>query len=243
MDFSSVTKENYGEILKYIKSFSDEKYKKFHSSIVNNSSLEIIGIRSPILKSIAKEILKGDYEGYLENSGKDYYEEVMIRGLICAQVKTASFEETKKYTESILPYIDNWAVCDGYCSAFKRIKKFLPEYFDYIGELIKSDNSWCRRVSLVLMLNYYLTDEYIDVVLERCIRVESSEYYVQMAQAWLLSAAYPGYSERVEEILKGGKLGAAVKRMTIQKCIDSFRVSSDDKDRLRELRRELKELK
>ncbi len=240
MEFTAITKENYGEFLEYLVSLADDKYREFHHTIVNNSSLEILGIRSPQLKSIAKEILKGDYEGYLRNSGRKYYEEVMIRGLVSAQIKTNSFEEAKEYTEKFLPYIDNWAVCDGYCSAFKRIKKHLPEYFGYIGELVTNENIWYKRVSLVLMLNYYLSDEYIDAVLERCKSIDSDGYYVQMAQAWLLATAYIGYRDRVKAVLSSDEISFTVKKMTIQKCIDSYRVSSKEKDYLRSLRETLK---
>ena len=243
MDFTKINEDNYGEFLIYLKTLADDKYREFHSSIVNNSHLEILGIRSPMLKSIAKEILKGDYEGYLRYSGNKYYEEVMIRGFVTAQIKVTSYEEAKRLTESFLPYIDNWAVCDGYCSTFKRIKKFMPEYFEYIGELIIRDNVWHKRVALVLMLNNYLIDEYIDIVLQRCIDIYSEGYYVQMAQAWLLATAFIDYPDKVTKILKSDGLSFTVKRMTIQKCIDSFRVPGEKKEYLKQIRAELKKIK
>ncbi len=240
MDYTQITKENYAEFIKYLEDLSDGKYRNFHSSIVKNSSLEILGIRTPVLKEIAKQILKGDYIGYLQNSGRLYYEEVMIRGYVTAQVKTVSFEKSRELTEDFLPYIDNWAVCDGFCSAFKRIKKFLPEYFDYIGELASDENVWRKRAALVLMLNYYLEDDYIDTVLERCQNIISEEYYVQMAQAWLLATAYINYSDKVKEILCSDRICVSVKKMAIQKCIDSYRITDDDKDYLRNLRGKIK---
>ncbi len=240
MDFTQITKENYTEFLKYLETLSDSKYRSFHSKIVKNSSLEIFGIRTPTLKEIAKQILKGDYEGYLKNSGQKYYEEVMIRGYVTAQIKTTSFEQSKELMISFLPYIDNWAVCDGYCSMFKRIKKHMPQYFDYIGELVTDKNVWNQRVALVLMLNYYLTDEYIDIVLERCKAIKSEEYYVQMAQAWLMATAYIEYSSMVKELLQSDRVSETVKRMAIQKCIDSYRIEDEEKDYLRKLREKIK---
>ena len=194
MNFAVITKDNYCELVKYLESLADNKYKEFHSTIVNNSNYQILGIKTPVLKDIAKQVLKGDYKGYLKNSGQKYYEEVMIRGLVSAQIKTKSFDEAKNLTLDFLPYIDNWALCDGYCSSFKRIKKYLREYFNFIDDLVNNDNVWYKRVGLVLMLNYYLTDEYIDRVIERCTGIDSDEYYVQMAQAWLLATAYLKYS-------------------------------------------------
>ena len=87
MDYSKIDEYNYCEIIDYLKNIADEKYKIFNSGIVKDTESEILGVRLPELRKIAKDILKGDYEGFLHNSGKTYYEEVMLRGLIAAQVK------------------------------------------------------------------------------------------------------------------------------------------------------------
>lgn len=236
MDFTVINKSNYNELIEYLKAFSDEKYREFHSRLVPNSQSEFLGIRLPVMRKISKEILKGDYEGFLTVSGTKYYEEIMLRGLVTAQIK-GDFEATVKRVDEFLPYVDNWAVCDTFCNTLKGIKKFLPQFFEHIKEYMQSENPWVLRVGFVLMMTYYLSDEYIDIVLDYCEKTESEHYYVQMAKAWLMATAYAKYPEKTKHFLLIAEIDDKTFNMTIQKCIDSYRVSKEDKEFLRTLRR------
>ena len=235
MNYNKIDKYGYNDIINYLKSISDEKYKKFHSGIVKDTNSEILGVRLPELRKIAKEILKGDYEGFLENSGKTYYEEVMLRGLVTASVK-GDFEDVKKRVDDFVPWIDNWAVNDTFCSTFKIIKNFYGEFFGHIETYLKSENPWAVRVGLVLMMNYYLTDEYIDRVLERAENIRSDEYYVQMGKAWLLATAAAKFRDKTMNFIRTAKFDDKTFNMTVQKCIDSYRISKEDKEELRRLK-------
>lgn len=240
MDFMNITKDNYGEFIEYLRDLSDEKYRQFHSGLVKDSRLVILGVRMPVMRDIAKKLLKGDFEGYMQNSGKEYYEEVMVRGIITASLKCGSFEEYRDRVAQFLPYIDNWGVCDCFCSSFKSIRKYMPEFFLYIHECLQSGEKWTQRVGLVLMLDYYLCDEYIDNVLVYCTEITSEDYYVQMAQAWLLATAYAKYPDKTKETISSGVLSGTVLRMTVQKCVDSYRVSEEDKEQLKAMRKNCK---
>lgn len=235
MDFTKIDKYNYIDIINYLKSLADEKYKKFNSGIVKDTGSDIIGVRIPELRKIAKEIVKGDYEGFLENSGKVYYEEVMLRGLVTAQVK-GQFEDVSRRVDEFVTWIDNWAVCDTFCSTFKIIRKFPCEFFEHIKTYLNSDNPWAVRVGLVLMMNYYLVDEYIDEVLKRVKSINSSEYYVQMGKAWLLATAAAKYRDKTIELIIN-EPDNVIFKMTVQKCVDSYRVADEDKKYLKEVRR------
>ena len=237
MEYGKIDEYNYGEFIEYLKSLGDEKYKKFNSGIVKDTDSEIIGIRLPELRKIAKEILKGDYEGFLRSSGKAYYEEVMLRGLVTAQIK-GSFEEVRKRVDDFVPWIDNWAVNDTFCSTFKIINKFHGEFFEHIGTYLSSENPWAVRVGLVLMMDYYLVDEYIDRVLERAGNIQSVEYYVQMGKAWLVATAAAKYRDKAIEFIKTAEFDDKTFYMTVQKCVDSYRVSEEDKELLKRLREE-----
>ena len=237
MDYSKIDEYNYCDIINHLKSIADEKYKNFHSGIVKDTGSEIIGVRLPELRKIAKEILKGDYEGFLHVSGKIYYEEVMLKGLVTAQVK-GDFEDVKKRVDDFVPWIDNWAVNDTFCSTFKIIKKFHGEFFEHIETYLKSENPWAVRLGLILMMNYYLTDEYIDRVLQRAENIQSDEYYVQMGKAWLIATAAAKFRDKAIEFIKTAEFDDKTFNMTVQKCVDSFRVSKEDKDYLKSLRAE-----
>ena len=235
MDYSKIDEYNYPDIINYLKSIADEKYKKFHSGIVKDTDSQILGIRLPVLRKIAKDILKGDYEGFLHNSGKTYYEEVMLRGLVTAQIK-GGFEDVKKRVNDFVPWIDNWAVNDTFCSAFKIIKNFHGEFFEHIETYLKSENPWAVRVGIVLMMNYYLTDEYIDRVLERVENTVSDQYYVQMGKAWLLATAAAKFRDKTINFIETAELENKTFYMTVQKCVDSYRVPQEDKSYLKSLR-------
>ena len=239
MDYSKIDEYNYYKIIDCLKNIADQKYKIFNLGIVKDSDSEILGVRMPELRKIAKDILKGDYEGFLCVSGKTYYEEVLLRGLVVAQVK-GSFEEVKKRVDDFVPWIDNWAVNDTFCSTFKIIKLFHGEFFEHIETYLNSENPWAVRVGLILMMNYYLTDEYIDRVLERAENIQSNEYYVQMGKAWLIATAVAKFRDKTIDFIKTAEFDDKTFYMTVQKCVDSYRVSGEDKAYLKALRIERK---
>lgn len=236
MDFSNISSSNYGQFIEYLKEFADEKYKKFNSGLVPNLKCEMIGIRVPILRKIAKEIIKGDCNGFLQSSGREYYEEIMLRGIVTAQLK-GSFEELAVRADDFICYIDNWAVCDTFCSTFKNVRKYPSEFFEHIKGYLNSVNPWSMRVALVMMMMYYLDDEYIDRVLECSVNVKSEEYYVQMANAWLIATAYAKFRDKAHSLIASGKLDNTTLNMTVQKCCDSYRISKEDKALLKAMRR------
>ncbi len=239
MDLQNINKDNYSEFVLYLQSLADEKYKKFHSGLVKTSACEIIGIRLPELRKIAKEILKRNAEMFLEICGNDYLEEAMLRSIVTARLK-GSFDEVCARVDAFIPYIDNWAVCDTFCTSFKQIKKFEREFFEHMNVYLNSENQWAQRTAFVLMLCYYVSDNYIDRVESFVLSNNSGEYYVQMAKAWLLSVVCIRYPERVIDVLEKGLLDKKTHNMTIQKCVDSFRISESDKNILKSLRKNSK---
>lgn len=235
MNFEKLDKEHYEELISYLKSLQDEKYRNFHSGLVKNSSSEIIGIRMPLLRSTAAKISKGDFIGFLENSGTKYYEEIILRGLVTARLG-GGVEEQKAALDKFIPYIDNWAVCDTFCSEFKTVGKNQKLFFEQIKGYLSSSNPWAERVGLVFLMTYYLNDDYIDITLQLAKKVQSDEYYVKMAQAWLFSVAFVKYRDKTLEIIKNGLTDKTLLKMTVQKCVDSYRISRDDKELLKKLR-------
>ena len=235
MDFSIINKENYDELLDYMQTLSDEKYREFNSKIVPNTD-NILGIRVPVLRKLAKEIFKGDCQGFLQSCGRTYYEEDLLRGIVISNIKT-DCEELLKLVDGFIPYVNNWAVCDTFCTSLKQVKKYKPQFFEHIQTYLDDSNVWGKRVGLILMLCYFLEDEYIDEVLKRCENTQSEEYYVMMGRAWLIATAYAKFPDKTKTFLLNANLDNTVFNMSIQKCIESNRITKEDKSYLRTLKR------
>jgi len=232
MDLTNIkwNKKTYKEFIDYLKSLSDLKYKDFHSKIAN-TKLEIIGIRSPILKDIAKKIRKSNVEEYFKLVENNYYEEVMIYGLVLSNT-----EYLDKYFIDFIDRIDNWAICDSFVSSLKIINKKLGKYWIYINSLIDLNNEFRTRVAIVIMLNYYLIDDYIDRVLYVISNIKTENYYVNMAISWLLSLAIVKYENKVIELFKQKKLSKFVQNKAISKIQDSYRIKKELKNKVKKYR-------
>ena len=223
------TKKEYQKYLKYLKEIKEEEYAKFSKKIIS-TKYEMLGIRIPMQRKIAKEIQKGDVTSFLSFCGKTYYEEVLIEGLVIAGLKEK--EEFDQYFEPFLLKIDNWAICDSVCSGAKIISKYPSFYFEKINEWLQSDETFTVRVGLVLLLNYYMTEEYVPKILELVSNIHREEYYINMAIAWLVAEITIRFPSIGLPFLKEKKLDSFVQNKTISKIKDSYRVSKSDKEKL-----------
>ncbi len=232
------TRSDYEEFLKFLRLQADEKYRSFHQSLVPNAEDgEILGIRMPKLREIGREIARGNAESFLEVSMPNLYEERMIRGIVTSLLKAESFEKFTERCNAFADEINNWAVCDCFCSGLKDVKRYKKEFFVYLSTYLESENDWKIRFALVIMLDYYLEDEYIDEVLARCDSVKSDYYYVSMAQAWLVATAVAKCRDKTMVYLLNNSLDNVTFNKAIQKCIESRRIDDDTKEYLKSLKR------
>lgn len=226
-------KKQYIEFINYLFDIRDIKYRDFHSNLVVGNN--VIGIRTPMLKKIAKNISKGNYKEFIELLKEDYYEEITLYGLIICNIK--DIEESVKYLEIYKNKINNWASCDLFCSGYKIVKKNKDYYWEYINDNISSGNLWIRRMCFVLIISYYIEDKYLEDIFRLCDKYNTSDYYVQMAVAWLISICYIKYPEVTLKYIKNNKLDDFTHNKAIQKIRDSYRVSAEDKENLNKLKR------
>ncbi len=224
-------KKDYELFLKNLIESKDLKYKEFHGKLLKSDNL--IGIRVPDLKKIAKEISKNNYKGFIKYTNHNYYEEKTIHGLILGYLKIPE-NELFKLIDEFLPYNDNWATNDITCSNLKVFKK-IP--FDSVLKYINSTNPWTIRFGLVLLLNYYINEEYIAKILRICDNVKSEEYYVQMANAWLISICFIKFQKTTYDFLLNNSLNDFTFNKSISKICDSYRVDKEIKEELKKLRR------
>ena len=218
------------DIRKRLLELQDVKYKEFHSGLCPNVD-KIIGVRVPQLKELAKQIAKEDYKKFLIHVKDEYYEELALHGLVIGYAKM-SIEDTFDYLKKFVPKINSWAVCDVTCANLKITKKYRKEMWEFLETYIHSNKEYEIRFAVVMYLNYYLDDEYIDEILKRIDKVENKEYYVQMAIAWLISFAYIKQKDKTIKYLEKNSLDKFTQNKAIQKIRESYRVSKEEKENL-----------
>lgn len=228
MNFSIIwNKEKYKEYLNYLKSLGDLKYKEFNSKLIT-TKYEILGIKMPILRKIAKEIIKGDYHSFLSFNENNCFEEVMIKGFVIASIK--DIEELEKYFYSYLDLIDNWAITDSFCNSLKIVNKNKEYFINIIDKLVSSSKEYYIRVGLIILLNFYLEEQYLDKIFNILDNIDSDLYYVNMARAWLLCEVFTKYSDITLKYLEHNKLNKFTINKTVSKIRDSYRVAKELKD-------------
>ena len=223
------------EVRKELFLLQDLKYKEFHSGLCPGTD-NIIGVRTPDIRNLVKDILKKDYKKYLDNCDNKYYEETMIEGLIIATSKM-SLEEKFIYLKKFIPKIDNWAVCDIICSSFKFKVKDLEEVWSFILKYKNSNKEFELRFMIVMMMDYFLVDPYIDEVLKIIDTIQTEYYYTNMAIAWLISVAFVKNREKTLLYLKNNNLSTFTYNKSLQKIIESNRVSEQDKQVIRSMKK------
>lgn len=207
----------------------DEKYRDFQIKLTPTvDENTVIGVRIPELRKLSKKLENSDF-------GWDYYEEKMLHGFYIG-TKNMPYESRIALLEEFIPMIDNWAVCDSTCSSMKFINKNREEFFEFLKRYMYSKDEYSLRFVCVILMSYYINDEYIDFVLDYYSNLKSDYYYVKMAVAWGLSVAFVKYQEKVLPILESKKLSGDIQNMTISKIRDSFRVDSNLKTYIKTLR-------
>lgn len=208
----------------------DIEYRDFHSKLVPTiEKNKIIGVRLPELRKLGKALNDNDFAW-------DYYEEMMLHGFYIGYAKR-SFEERLALLDEFVPKIDNWAVCDCVCSTLKFINKSKSDFLSYLQKYMKSNNEYELRFAVVILMDYYIDDEYIDFTVDYFKNTVSNYYYVNMAVAWALSVAFVKYRDKVMPVIESGCLTKEIHNMTISKIRDSFRVDKEYKAYLKTLRR------
>ena len=220
------------EIIKELLNNQDLEYKKFHSKLCT-TKYEIIGVRVPTVKEIAKRYSKEHGIKVIDELSNEYYEEVLIKGLIIGYSKESN-EIRETYIKKFIPEIDNWAICDSTISNMKFIKKDLDLFYEFItNNYQNSKDTYSLRFMIVVFLNYYLESKYIKNILNIIDNINSSEYYVNMAIAWLLSIAYIKNKEITIEYLNNNNLDKFTYNKAIQKICESYQVSKEEKELLK----------
>ena len=213
----------------------DLKYKEFHGGLCPGMD-NIIGVRIPKLREYAKELYKSNNLKDIKIEDK-YYEELVIQGMLIGFQTKEPIEKVIKQVEKFVPKINSWAVCDTFCAGLKVTKKYQPEMFEVIKQYLKSKQEYEVRFAIVMLLDYYINDQYIDQILQILDNVKLDKYYVQMANAWAISICLIKYYNKTLDFLKTTKIDDFTYNKGIQKAIESYRITNEQKEYLRTLKR------
>lgn len=225
------------EIKKKLFELSDQKYKEFHGGLCPGTE-NIIGVRVPVLRKYAQELFKEkDWKHTIEEIDNQYYEEIMLQGMLIGQAKNEDINIILKYVEKYVPKIDNWAICDVFCAGLKATKKYKNEMWNFIQKYLKSGKEFEIRFAIVMILDYYIDEEHLREDFKIFDNIKHEGYYVKMAVAWAVSICLIKYYEDTIEYLNKSKIDNWTYNKSIQKAIESYRISDEKKVFLRKLKK------
>ncbi len=222
----------FDEFFDYAKSLSDEKYRDFSKKLIPGDFV-MLGINIPTLKKIAKKIRTGDYDTFLKIDDRGIFELKFLKGQVIALSTDA--DEYERRFKAYLNSITDWSICDSFVASSKVIKKDPERFFSMAVDLLQEENEFANRVGFVIMLDYFVKDEYLNRILDTIESYHSEYRYANMALSWLLSVLYVKYPSIIFDYLKETSFSREVIRMSIRKIRDSYRVTIEDKDKLKEL--------
>lgn len=220
-----------------LESLAEPDFQQFASKLIPNIDAgRVLGVRLPKLRKLAKEIVKGDWRGYLEAAEENSLEEIMLQGMVIGCAK-AELWEILEYVKAFIPKIDNWSVCDSFCAGLKLPKKYPKEMWDFIVPYLKEDRAYCIRFGVVMLLDYYVDKEHVQEALVLLEQITHEDYYVKMAVAWAVSIYYIKLPEETMGFLKENRLDDFTYNKALQKITESLRIEKETKQLIRSMKR------
>lgn len=213
----------------------DESYREFNRSLIPGKILPMLGVRMPQLRALARKLSRKEFYSYLEEEPV-YYEELLLQGMIIGYARM-SREERCGWLDQFVPKIDNWAICDSCCSTYRFMEQDQEFWYQYLCKYLFGTQEYEIRFAVVAFLNYFVNECYLERLFECFSTLRTEAYYVKMAVAWAVSVCYVKYPERTEYFLKKETLDIFTHNKAIQKIRESYRVSGEDKERLKGLKR------
>lgn len=213
----------------------DKKYRDFQIKLIPNiSSNNIIGVRTPELRSYARELVKNNnYEMFLGDLPHKYFDENQLHAFIISELK--DYDECILYINKFLPYVDNWATCDQMSP--KIFKKHHDKLINKIKIWIKSKETYTIRFGIGMLMQHYLDSDFKAEYLKLVLGIKSKEYYVNMMIAWFFATSLAKQYNSSIPFIENQKLDVWVHNKTIQKAIESYRITKEQKEYLRSLNR------
>ena len=215
-------------------SFKDNNYKEFQSKLVPNIDKEtIIGVRTPDMRNIAKELFGTEEANeFIQTLPHQYYEENLVHFFLISKIK--DFNECVKEVEKFLPYIGCWPVCDQATPI--SFKKNHDNLLPLIKKWIKSKHVYTARFGIRMLMNDFLDDDFKEEYLELVANKSGEDYYLKMMIAWFFATALAKKYDATIKYIEDNRLDSWVQKKTIQKAVESYRVTDEHKEYLKKFK-------
>ena len=218
---------------------SDVEYRKFNEKLCPDTNRKMLGIRIPQIRKLAMRIVKEyDWEEWIKKeSSNEYFEEVILQGIVIG-VDKMEFEKKIPYIMDFIPKIDSWAINDTFVPSLKIKDKDMEKVWKFILPYTKSKKEFEVRFAVIMMLDYFIIEDYIDKVIEILDKINNDGYYVKMGVAWCLAEAGIKFNDKLMKYIEGeNNLDKFTYNKTLQKMIESRRITDLQKNYLRKLKR------
>lgn len=252
------------KIRKLLEEMAEPDYAKFSGSLLGREAV-MLGVRLPKIRELAKKVAKTDGREYLDSMLSDadaakqeedgckerknqpagypadgimYMEELMLYGMVIGCMKE-KLEVLFPYIERYVARIDNWSLCDSFCAGLKQTKKQPEAMWDFLQPYLRSDKEFDLRFSVVMLMDFYVTSEYIEELLQIFDNIQHEGYYVKMAVAWALSVCLVKQWDKSFDYMASSEnhLDEFTFSKTVQKCRESFRLTEGQKENLSVLKK------
>lgn len=222
------------EILNELFKLQDVKYRDFQAKLMPTMNHEnVIGVRTPELRKLAKQLAKrDDVDEFLDSLPHKYFDENQLHAFIISEIK--DYEKCLEHLEAFLPYVDNWATCDQMSP--KIFKKHRAKLIQEIERWIESDYTYTVRFAIGMLMEHFLDEDFDIVYADMVADVHSEEYYINMMIAWYFATALAKQYDAIIPYLIEQRLDTWTHNKTIQKAVESYRITPEQKTYLRTLR-------
>lgn len=198
----------------------------------------VIGVALPKLRNIAKKIAGDDWRKFLNDCPEEYFEQQILKAYVIGYAK-ADIDELLKYADDFAQNINDWAVNDAFCAAFKITLNYPEKVYDWLMKYAGEEDEFSKRLVAVMLMTYYLNDGYIQKVFSVLNTLKHEGYYAKMGIAWCVATAYTVYPKETMTFLYDNKLDDWTYNKAIQKMLESRCVSGEDKNILRGMKRKI----
>ena len=227
-------KQKINEIRERLLSMQDTKYRDFQAKLIPTVEADsVIGVRTPELRKYATELIRqGDYDAFLQDLPHKYFDENQLHAFIVSGIR--DYEKCMEELCRFLPYVNNWATCDQMSP--KVFKKHKTELFKQVKEWIKSNETYTVRFAIGMLMEHFLDEDFDPEFPKMVAKVRSEEYYINMMIAWYFATALAKQYDAILPYIEEKKLNAWTHNKAIQKSVESYRITPEQKVYLKSLK-------